>query len=55
MHQFWMRAEKIFLRIEEIYLQMKSGKDYANMVFYISCIMPRKAKRKKKENIALMG
>lgn len=33
---------------------MKSRKDSANMVFYISCIMPRKARRKK-TNIALMG
>lgn len=54
MYHFWMSAEKIFLRIKKIYLLMKSGKDYANMVFYISCIMPRKAKRKK-ENKALMG
>lgn len=30
---------------------MKSGKDYANMVFYISCIIPRKAKEKKKTKL----
>jgi len=31
---------------EVIYLQMKSQKDYAKMVFYICCIIPRKARRK---------
>lgn len=39
---------------EDIYLQMKSRKGYANIVAYFSCIRPRKARRKK-GNIALMG